>query len=390
MGAGPIMGAMRSSLRLSEEFPRRKDSIYLNHAGVAPWPKRTGQAVKRFADENVALGPTRYDQWLVVEQRLRRRLRELINAPGDDDIALLKNTSEGLSTVAYGLPWQADDNIVTSDQEFPSNRIVWESLGDSGVELRQARLSDGATPEDALFDRVDAHTRLLTISSVQYATGLRMDLERIGAFCRERGILFCVDAIQSAGALRLDVQAAHIDFAVADGHKWMLGPEGVALFYVREAVRDSLRLNQYGWHMVEAYGDYDRSDWEPARSARRFECGSPNLLGIHGLEASLSLLHEAGMDTVEREVLKRSDYLTENIMNNNQLTLLSPTDGPRRSGIVTFRRSDAESGRLYESLRAQGIYCARRGGGIRFSPHFYTPLDDLQRALEMAARCGKA
>jgi len=237
-------------------FPHLEAMIHLNHAAVAPWPAVARDAVQQFADENARLSSTHYPAWLKVEHNLRKNLATLINAPSPDDIALVKNTSEALSFVAYGLDWEVGHNIVSSDQEFPSNRIVWESLEQFGVEFRETDLNSAATPEDALFARCDQNTRMITISSIQYASGLRMDLARIGQFCREHGILFCVDAIQSIGAVQFDVQAIRADFVMADGHKWMLGPEGLGVFYCRPEVRDKLKLTQYGWHMVDPLGNY--------------------------------------------------------------------------------------------------------------------------------------
>ncbi|MBN2701056.1 MAG: aminotransferase class V-fold PLP-dependent enzyme [Methylothermaceae bacterium] len=361
------------------EFSLSSDLIYLNHAAVAPWPRRTQNAVIRFAEENARFGAAHYPQWLETERHLRRHFQALLNAPSPDDIALVKNTSEALSFVAYGLDWQAGDNVVTSNEEFPSNRIPWESLRDREVTLHQADLSRASNPEEALFSRVDRRTRLLTVSSVQYASGRRMDLERIGEFCRQKGILFCVDAIQSLGALRADVQAWQADFVMADGHKWLLGPEGIGVFYTTPPARDRLHLTQYGWHMVEHAGDYDRPDWEIARSARRFECGSPNQLGIHALEASLSLLLEIGMESVEQQVLAGAEYLIERIQGDDELMLLTPQD--RHAGIITFRPSSGDLESLFQHLRQEGIVCAMRGGGIRFSPHFYNTFEELDRAL---------
>ncbi|XSG83680.1 MAG: aminotransferase class V-fold PLP-dependent enzyme [Methylohalobius sp. ZOD2] len=361
------------------EFSLSSDLIYLNHAAVAPWPRRTQDAVIRFAEENARFGAAHYPQWLETERRLRRHFQALLNAPSPDDIALVKNTSEALSFVAYGLDWQAGDNVITSNEEFPSNRIPWESLRDRKVTLRQADLSQASNPEEALFSLMDRRTRLLTVSSVQYASGRRMNLERIGEFCRHKGILFCVDAIQSLGALRADVQAWQADFVMADGHKWLLGPEGIGAFYTTPTARDRLHLTQYGWHMVEHAGDYDRPDWEIARSARRFECGSPNQLGIHALEASLSLLLEIGMESVEQQVLAGAEYLIERIQGDDELMLLTPPD--RHAGIITFRPSSGDLESLFRHLRQEGIVCAMRGGGIRFSPHFYNTFQELDRAL---------
>lgn len=375
----------KHSVHLKQEFPLDEEIIYLNHAAITPWPVRTVETVKRFAEENAAQGSKNYLRWLEVESLLREQLKTLINAPAADDIAILKNTSEALSVVAFGLDWKAGDNIVCFSDEFPSNRVVWEALKPQGVELRQANITEDTAPEDALFNLVDKHTKLIAISSVQYATGLRVDLNRIGQFCQQNNILFCVDAIQSIGALQFDVQQLQADFVMADGHKWMLGPEGVALFYCREELRDKLKLNQYGWHMTDAYVDFNRQDWQPAASARRFECGSPNMLGIHALSASLSLLLDVGMAAVEKTVLANSRYMFDLINNNSQLELLTDTRPGRYSAMATFRHHRVDNDELFSTLTKKGVMCAQRGGGIRFSPHFYTPREKIRQAIELAA-----
>lgn len=373
------------------EFPIADDILYLNHAAVAPWPQRTVAAVARFAQENATRGAAGYLGWLQTEARLRARLAELIGAPSPTDIALAKNTSEALSIVAHGLAWQAGDNLVGIAQEFPSNRIVWESLRDQGVAYRQLDLypacegAAGRSPEAGLMALCDARTRLITVSSVQYARGLRLDLELLGRFCTERGILLCVDAIQSLGVIPFDLERSRADCVAADGHKWMLGPEGVALLYVNPRLRPDLRLYQYGWHMVEHRGDYEQTDWTPAADATRFECGSPNLLGVHALDASLSLLQETGIEQVQAAVAERTGLLIE-LIDRHGFELASPREPERRAGILTFRVPGVDSLTLYRQLMDQGVICAQRGGGIRFSPHFYTPEDVLRRAVEIVAQ----
>ncbi len=379
------MGTNRQP-QVVEEFALRPDLIYLNHAAVAPWPERTRRAVESFARESAAEGALHYPRWVKTESRLRERLATLINAPSAEDIALLKNTSEGLSVIAWGLEWRHGDNIVSSDEEFPSNRIVWESLRSQGVELRQVSLQETGDPEGALLKRMDENTRMLAISSVQYASGLRLDLRRLGECCHRRGVLFCVDAIQSVGAVTTDVQRDHIDFLVADGHKWMLGPEGIALFYCRATLRDRLRLYQYGWHMVENHLDYEHRDWQIARSARRFECGSPNMLGIHALDASLSLLLEYGMDMVEKKVMENSRFLLEAVAELEHYELLTSTVEGRYAGIVTFRHRTQSNEQLFQHLLQNNVICALRGGGIRFSPHFHTERALLERAILLLSR----
>lgn len=368
----------------SHEFPQQSGLRYLNHAAVAPWPKRAADAVTAFAQENILLGARDYPQWLTIEIRLRERLARLLNAQTTGDIALVKNTSEALSFVAFGLDWRAGDQVVISDQEFPSNRVVWEALKPKGVEVIQVSLN-GTDPEGDLLAACSPRTRLLSISAVQYASGLRMDLERLGVGCRHRGVLFCIDAIQQLGALPFDVQLYDCAFAMADGHKWMLGPEGLGVFYCRAAEREQLALQEYGWHMLENAGNYGQTDWQPARSARRFECGSPNMLGAVALEASLSLLEEVGMAKVGALLEARVQQLQDGLERISGVALHSPLNPARRAGILTFSLAGWDNARLLDRLRTGQVVCIQRGAGIRLSPHFYTTEKVIEETLALIA-----
>ncbi|MCU7809685.1 MAG: aminotransferase class V-fold PLP-dependent enzyme [Candidatus Thiodiazotropha sp. (ex Notomyrtea botanica)] len=369
----------------SHHFSLDPHMIYLNHAAVAPWPNLTVEAVARFAQENGSTGAMHYPAWIKTESALRSQLAQLINAPSPEDIALLKSTSEGLSVIAHGIDWEAGDNIVSIAQEFPSNRIVWQSLEPKGVEVRLLDLTSEDEPEAALMSLCDDNTRLLSVSSVQYASGRRMQLPRLGRFCQERQILFVIDAIQSLGALSFDVVSSQADVVVADGHKWMLGPEGLALFYCSETLREQLQLRQFGWHMVENAWDFDRQDWEPATSARRFECGSPNMLGIHALHSSLGLLLEMGVEKVSHLIERNCDEIIAQV-DARGFELLTPRDPQSRAGIVTFRVPDRDNAALQQQLMDTQVVCACRGGGIRFSPHFHNTDSQIMQAFERLDR----
>jgi len=357
--------------------------IYVNHAAVSPWPVQTSLAVQNFAQENAQFGSRHYAQWLQTEQELRQKLAKLINAASHNEIALLKNTSEGLSIIAYGLSWQRGDRIVISNEEFPSNHIVWSSLADQGVELIRVDIS-GDHAEQNIIDQLDNSTRLLSISAVQYASGRKLDLKQLGQACRERNILFCVDAIQQIGALQFDVEDIQADFVVADGHKWMLGPEGLALFYCRQERLTSLSLKQFGWHMVEDPSDFDAMEnWQAAQSARRFECGSPNMLSIHALHSSVQLLLDIGVQNIEQQVLDRVQYLIEQFSKMDDIKILSPTQRHQHAGIFTFYKDNTDQAKFYQDIVEQGVVCALRGDGIRFSPHFYTPYHQLDKLIDL-------
>lgn len=365
---------------LDSEFPQNENIIYINHAAVSPWPLRTAQAVQEFANENLTQGATAYDRWMEKEKQLRRQLKTLLNAPSTQDIAFVKNTSEALSFVAHGFPWKSGDNVIVTDQEFPSNRIVWEALAPRGVTVRTVSLTGNA--EQNIIDAIDERTRLLSVSSVQYATGFRLDLPTLGAACHDRGVALCVDAIQSLGVFALDVIKCKIDFVMADAHKWLMGPEGIGVFYCSESWREKLALHEHGWRMIEHPGDYDKKQWQPARSARRFECGSPNFTGIFALSASLSLIEEVGVDTISQRGLEHTAYLLDEL-SKWSVDIISATLPQRRSPIVTFSPPGVDCEKLALRLRRRNVVCAYRGGGVRFSPHFYNTRAQLRRALEI-------
>ena len=368
---------------MNRQFPVIDKLIHLNHAAVGPWPQQTADVVKQFAEENARQGSLDYLKWLEVETQLRENIKMLINAASVDEIALVKNTSEGLSFVAYGLDWNEGDNVVGIQQEFPSNRFVWESLKTQGVEFRKLDMQGQGDPEQALFDLCDSKTRLISISAVQYYNGTRMDLEKVGSYCRENNILFCVDAIQQVGALPFDVQAIGADFAIADGHKWMLAAEGLGLFYIRQEVMERLSIQQYGWHMTEKLADYNQLDFTIDKTARRFECGSPNMLGIHALNSSLKLLLENSMQNIGDKVLDRTRYLIDGLNTIDDISILTDTSEQRLSGIVTFAHRRIRDQQLYKMLTEKSVLCAPRGGGIRLSPHFYTPFEQLDEVLDL-------
>ncbi|WP_339509916.1 aminotransferase class V-fold PLP-dependent enzyme [Pseudomonas sp. RL_15y_Pfl2_60] len=367
---------------LRYEFEQLSAINYLNHAAISPWPQRTVDAVNRFSNENARLGARHYSDWLATEHLLRERLARMVNAPSSDDIALVKNTSQALSYVAFGLDWQPGDQVVISDEEFPSNKIVWQALSAQGVEVKQVNLANN-DPEAALLDACGPRTRLLSISAVQFASGLRLNLQRLGHGCKGKDVLFCVDAIQQIGALPFDVQACECDFAMADGHKWMLGPEGLGLFYCRSELREQLKLHEYGWHMLEHAGDYSRTDWQPAKSAVRFESGSPNMLGTMALEASLSLLEEVGMVAVGQALEERVLALTTELGRISGVNLHSPLNPERRAGIINFSLDGWDTQALFEKLKQNNVVCAQRGKGIRLSPHFYTKPEVIESTLRL-------
>jgi selenocysteine lyase/cysteine desulfurase len=364
-----------------DEFPILEHGLYANHAAIGPWPRAASQAVVKFAQENCEIGAEKYSHWLKREQHLRKNLAGLLNADAPEDIALLKNTTEGICIVASGIDWRSGDNVVLPADEFPSNRLPWLALQRLGVDVREVDIRSCQDPEQALLARMDKRTRLLSVSAVQWTDGLRLQLEVLGAACRQNDTLFFVDAIQQLGAMQMDVQACGIDFLAADGHKWLLAPEGIAVFYCRQSARESLQLGQLGWHMVDEPYQFNRDQWQPSKTATRFEAGSPNTLGQAALHASVSLLQNVGMLQVEACITANSLSLSEGLADIPGLELVRPFDRHRVSGIVSFRIPDKGPAEIHRALQQRQLICAIRGDAIRLSPHFYQAGKPLQEIL---------
>jgi len=375
------MDESRLANLLEEQFPSLGSMLYLNHAAISPWPRVARDAVSAFARENCEQGPLKGGQWLVRETELRKRLAILMNAGSGDDIALVQNTSSGICVVANGVPWQKGDNVVTPENEFVSNQMPWDALCAQGVEIRRVSLRQAEDPEGALLSAVDRKTRVLTVSSVAWEDGFRLDLERLGAGCEGGSCLFFVDAIQQLGALPIDVSTSRIDALAAGSHKWQMGPEGMAVFYCNARWREKLCLSQYGWRMLDQPYRFDRPDGEPSATARRFEPGSPNTLGQVALCASLALSQDVGHERVGRRILGNTDYLLTGLQAMPGVEITSDQAPTRRSGIVSFRPAGGDVASLRRFLSKQGIYGAVRGRSFRVSPHYYQGPRQLERLL---------
>lgn len=366
---------------IEQQFPTRASMLYANHAAISPWPRAAHEAVAAFAHENFERGPMAVAQWLLRESRLRRTVAGFLNA-SEADIAFLQNTSEGINIIANGIDWRAGDNVVTAAGEYSSNRLPWQALRALGVEVREIEIRSADDPEAALLGAIDDRSRVLTVSSVQWSDGLRLDLERLGAACAQTGAVFFVDAIQQFCALRMDVRACRIDALSAGSHKWQTGPEGMGVFYCSPAAREALKLHRHGWRMMEEPYRFDRPERNVALSARRFEIGSPNMLGQAALSGSLSVFETLGLQQTEARVLANTAKLINGLASIPGVRIHSRQDAARRSGIVAFSAASTEPAKLRGRLSRHGVFAAVRGDALRLSPHFYQAGDIIDRMLE--------
>ena len=378
-----------------EQFPVTDHLVYLNHAAVGPLSQSACAAMERHAREQRDFGAFHWRDWWAEYVDFREEAAALINGE-PREISILKNTSEGISFVANGLRWESGDNVVTTDMEFPSNWAPWKRLESRGVECRAVKTEDGRFEPADVERLIDEKTRVVALSLVAFHNGFRPDVETIGQLCRDRNVLFCLDAIQGVGAIRTDVKRWNVDFLAADGHKWMMGPEGTAIFFCSERVRDQLDVLESGWMNVDRGDAMIGSGVELLRDGRRFEAGSINTNGVYGLRAAIALLRHVGLENVEREVVHITGRLGR-MLASIGCVVRSPM--PPEAGIVSieppqgvdFERLAAmcEAGaernplRLWHRwLEQNRIICSAREGMLRFSPHFYNDDDDLDDVRE--------
>jgi cysteine desulfurase / selenocysteine lyase len=366
--------------RLREHMPVAAKWAYLDHAAVAPISQPAADAIRRWLDEAAHEGDTVWPDWSRQVAETRRAAAQLIGAE-TDEIALVANTTAGINFVAEGLDWRAGDNVVTLDDEFPSNLYPWMHLAGRGVETRLVPTQDGRVEYDQLSDRCDARTRVITVSWVGYANGCRRDLKAIGEIAAQRGALFFVDAIQGLGAFPLDVQDTPIDFLAADGHKWLLGPEGAGVAYLRRDRLPMLRPTGVGWNSVVQGSDFNHIELALKPSAARYEGGTQNMAGMIGLGASIDLLLSLGIDNVAAAILDISDHACEALQAIGA-RVISPREGDQRSGIASFELPGCDVAAVRRHCLAQGVAVAYRAGRVRISPHAYNDAGDIQRLID--------
>ena len=357
------------------EFPVAEKLIYLNHAAVAPLSRRAAGAMRGLADDALEYGSLHYGAWLETYQGLRNAAARLIGA-APEEIAIVKNTSEGIATVATGIAWKAGDVVVAFREEFPSNFFPWKQLEARGVEVRWLSVFD----EPERIGEAVRGARLLAISFVQYLSGYRVSLEEIGEMCSREGCLFLVDAIQGMGAFPIDVRAAKIDALAADGHKWMLGPEGCGILYVRQEVQAEIEPVQIGWTNFAGYVDYASRDMTLRADAGKYESGTLNTVGCYGLRAALDLLLEVGVERIAAAVQGLGDQVWDGVRGMG-FEVLGKRSAESGAGIVSFRKPGVESQFMVNKLKEAGILAASRQGWVRVAPHFYISPGDIERVL---------
>ena len=363
------------------EFPIVQSWTFLNHAAVAPISRAAQDAIIEFADQ-AAKDAYLTGKWYRQIETVRELAANFIGAH-IDEIAFAKNTSEGIAFVASGMDWQPGDQVISTAVGYPTMVYPWMDLAARArIEHIELSETDGRFTTEQVLDAVTPRTRMIALSHVEFGSGFRHDIAAIGRFCRNRGILFCVDAIQSLGVIPVDVHEMNIDFLSADGHKWLLAPEGAAIFYCRRELLAALRP-EVGWMNVVNANDFGAHNFTLKSDARRFECGSHNVPGILALGASIRLLQRISLPLVHRRVAALTEYLRRRLPEKGYRVISSARPN-ETSGIVAFEspHGSVVHDAVVRELEEKRIIIAQRVGRLRASPHFYNTFEDIDRLVD--------
>lgn len=363
--------------RIRKAMPVTAEWAYFDHAAVSPLPEPTRTVLHEWADHFAEHGVVDWSKWRQRIESVRSLAAQRIRA-AESEIALIRNTTEGISLIAEGFPWRVGDNVVVPDSEFPSNLYPWMNLSDRGVEVRQVHCPDGRIDPAQIRAACDEKTRIVAVSWVGYAAGWRADLDALAEIAHERDALLFVDAIQGLGVLPLDVSQSRIDFLAADGHKWLLGPEGAGVLYIRQEHLDRLRPLGVGWNSVVQAGDFTDKRLRLKPDASRYEGGTHNMPGFVGLAASMELTSEFTSQELAASLHAITDQCCERLEAVGA-TVISARDGDRWSGILACEFAGRDSGEIRRECLRQKVVVNTRDGRLRISPHVYTTEEDIER-----------
>ncbi|HVK14096.1 MAG TPA: aminotransferase class V-fold PLP-dependent enzyme [Gemmataceae bacterium] len=366
---------------LRQHFPVTAHWAFLDHAAVAAPPAACAAAIKDWADDKAVNGITSYLPWAKRVEEARQLAGRLLNAD-PLDVCFVGSTTHGVGIVAEGYPWQPGDNVIIAAEEYPSNQYPWMNLAHRGVEARSVPSRGPRVHIDDVRAAMDGRTRVLALSSVEFASGYRNDLESLGELCRQRGVFFFVDAIQSLGVFPMDVQQLQIDALSADSHKWLLGPEGAGIAYVRREWVDRLHATGVGWNSVVHAADFGHIDLKLKPHAGRWEGGTVNAGAIAGMGESLRLLLDTGIEVVRDRVLELTDYVCDRVAAAGA-AVFSARGVEEKSGIVSLLTPGKDPKAVMKRCKDAGVVVNVRGGRVRVSPHCYNTVEDLDRFLDV-------
>jgi len=361
-------------------FPLLKNGItYLNHASTGPICTPVIDTINEILSERSESKPDEYQKFIAVAEETKELLGRYLNV-NKDRIAFTDNTSNGLNILAQGVHFQKGDNILLNDLEFPSNVYPFLNLKNKGVDVRFVKSVDGIVTCEDIINAADENTKLISVSYVQFLSGYRIDIEKLGKFCKSKNIIFSVDAIQGLGAIQLDIQKCNIDFLSCGVQKWLLGMQGMAFIYISQELQEKINPAFIGWLSVENAWDLLNYELRLKNSASVFQTGTVNTLGIYALNTVLKIFESYGYKNIENKVIDNTLLLRNKLSNAGFKLYPAELEESNFSGIVSFRHTDPEG--LFKWLSERKIIVSLREGIIRLSPHFYTPDSDFDNLVE--------
>lgn len=366
---------------MASGFAIKNKRAYLNNASIGPCSKRVFDAIAGFLRDVERAGRNNYPNWCkYADYTVKAKIAKLIGARREE-IAFVKNTTEGILIVANGLDWRAGDNVIVPSIEYPSNVYCWMNLKRRGVEVRWYPARDGRLLPEDLAPLIDSRTRLVSLSAVQFSNGFRQDLAATSEICKKRGVLLNLDAIQHVGALALDVGRTKADFVSVGGHKWLLGPIGTGFFYCRKGAMELIHPANVGYHSVDKSEDHMDYELVFRKDAGRFEEALVNFPGIYGLDAALDMQLELGPKAIERRIRNLADLAIERLQSKGCRIVSSLANG-ERSGMISFVHPSVAAEKLERRLMKANVDVAVRDGRIRVSPSFYNDEDEIERLVD--------
>lgn len=370
---------MNDSIRA--HFPITKDTVYLNSAAVAPLPTIAIEAVN-WQMYDVAMNGTRnYSDWVATKSRCRALLAAMLRVR-DEQIAFVRNTSDGFSTIANGLKWKGGDNVVSFAGEFPANFYPWRRIRDEfDVELRLIDEIDGCVDVDALIDAIDRNTKVVTISAVQFASGYRADLERIAAAAHSVDALFCVDIIQAVGACGFDLPALGVDAACGASHKWLCAPEGCGYIYLSDRARERVSPTLTGWISIEDPWNFTDREQGLKPAALAWESGTGPASLFYGMEQSLKLLTDVGLNNIGCHLQTLTEQLCDGIDSSRYEVVSSRTPGEASQIVCIRHRGGVEPNVIAKQLESNNIIVSPRNDRLRIAPHLFNVAQDIEQLI---------
>jgi selenocysteine lyase/cysteine desulfurase len=367
---------------IRRQFPIKSRMVYLNNASIGPLSLPVIEAVNRFLADVRDNGRNNYPKWCdKADNHIKERIAAFLGARRSE-IAFVKNTTEGLLIVANGIDWKPGDNVIIADIEYPSNVYCWMNLKRRGVTIRWIKTRNGRFNAKDIEPLIDARTRLVSCSSVQFLNGFRVDLGQIGELCRRKGVMLNIDAIQHIGALALKVSDYPIDFLSAGGHKWLTAPIGTGIFYCRQEALERIHPANIGYHSVRDKSEDDiEYDLTLKPDAGRFEEALVNFPGVWGLDAAVEIIAKLGIRRIEAHIMSLNAAAREGLL-ARKYEIVSPSDEKQRSGILCFRHPGIATESLWERLHQARIHLAIRGGALRCSPSYYNDGEEIEAMLE--------